>query len=180
MRAVFESSIPTISAVGHETDVTLSDFAADLRAPTPSAAAELAVPDINEILASLSGTAEYLRIRINDIIERYASSVEVLSGKIRIKNPIYAISANEQMLSAKSSEINEKFRTFIHTKEHMLSEKAAVISALNPLSVLMRGYAIAYKNTKVITSADEVSVGDEIRIKLNDGEIIAEVRQTEE
>ena len=180
VRAVFESSIPTISAVGHETDVTLSDFAADLRAPTPSAAAELAVPDINEILSSLNGTAEYLRIRTNDIIERYASSIEVLSGKIRIKNPIYAISANEQMLSAKSSEINEKFRTFIHTKEHMLSEKAAVISALNPLSVLMRGYAIAYKNTKVITSADEVSVGDEIRIKLNDGEIIAEVRQTEE
>ncbi len=180
VRAVFESSIPTISAVGHETDITLSDFAADLRAPTPSAAAELAVPDINELLASLNGTAEYLRIRINDIIDHYASCVELLYGKIRIKNPIYAISANEQMLSSKSKEINEKFRTFIHSKEHMLSEKAAVISALNPLSVLMRGYAIAYKNTKAITSAEEVSVGDEIRIKLNNGEIIAEVRQTEE
>lgn len=180
VRAVFDSSIPTISAVGHETDVTLSDFAADLRAPTPSAAAELAVPDINEMISSLNGVAEYLRIRIIEIIDRYSASVELLSNKIRINNPIYTISAHEQMLFAKESEITDKFRNLISSKEHLLSEKAAVISALNPLSVLMRGYSIAYKDEEVIFSADEVSAGDEIRIRLNNGEITAIVKQTEE
>lgn len=180
VRAVFDSSIPTISAVGHETDVTLSDFAADLRAPTPSAAAELAVPDISEILSSIIGMSEHLRLRINDIIDRYSTSVQILSDKIQLKNPFYTISANEQRLSAIDAEIKDRFTKLVSEKEYNLSEKAAVISALNPLSVLMRGYSITYKDKKVISSASEVSAGDEIQIRLNNGKITAVVKQTEE
>lgn len=175
VRAVFDSSIPTISAVGHETDVTLSDFAADLRAPTPSAAAELAVPDINDISSRLSRTLEHIRIKALGIIEKYNSSIELLAGRINKKNPLYSISVNEQILSAKQNEISDKFQKIIFEKEHALSEKAAVISALNPLSVLDRGYSIVYKNGKALISAEQVSSGDEICIKFKDGEITAVV-----
>ena len=180
VRAIFDSSIPTISAVGHETDVTLSDFAADLRAPTPSAAAELAVPDINEIMISLTNMSEYFSNRITDIIDRYDTSVQLLSDRIQLKNPIYTISANEQKITASEAEIKDRFTKLIAEKEYALSEKAAVISALNPLSVLMRGYSITYKDKKAVSSASELSVGDEIEIRLNSGKIKAVVKQTEE
>ena len=180
VRAVYGSSIPTISAVGHETDVTLSDFVADLRAPTPSAAAEMAVPDIKDIYASLVNTSEYLRMRIIEIIDKYSISVDLLSEKIRINNPINTISSNQRLLLTKENEITEKFKSLLFAKECLLSEKAAVISALNPLSVLMRGYAIAYKNDKVVFSSNDISVGDEIRIRFSSGEATAVVKKTEE
>ena len=180
VRAVYGSSIPTISAVGHETDVTLSDFVADLRAPTPSAAAEMAVPDIKDIYASLVNTSEYLRMRIIEIIDKYSISVDLLSEKIRINNPINTISSNQRLLLTKENEITEKFKSLLFAKECLLSEKAAVISALNPLSVLMRGYAIAYKNDKVVFSSNDISEGDEIRIRFSSGEATAVVKKTEE
>lgn len=175
VRAVFESSIPTISAVGHETDVSLSDFAADLRAPTPSAAAELAVPDISELISTLNGSIEYLRRRTNEIIERFELSLKLIDSDIQSKAPFRAIENNEQNLNRVFRDINEKMNNLIIQKEYKLSEKATLISALNPLSVLMRGYSIVYKDDNVIFSEKEVNTGDKIRIKLSDGELNAVV-----
>ena len=173
VRAVFDSSIPTISAVGHETDVTLSDFAADLRAPTPSAAAELAVPDLAEILDSVNTAEEYLKFRITEILNKYSTAVELLSKKLEACNPMYTITANEQKLNSKIQEIDDKFKSLVASKEHLMLEKATVISALNPLSVLLRGYSIVYKNEKAVFSAAEICSGDQLKIRLSDGEIDA-------
>ena len=161
VRAVFESSIPTISAVGHETDVTLSDFVADLRAPTPSAAAELAVPDISELLLTLDGSLSYFKRRVNEIIDKCDMSIKLIETNLH----------SDKLLS----EIEKKITTIIKEKEYKLSEKATLISALNPLAVLLRGYAVVYKNDKVITSVSDTEKGDEITIKLSDGEIKAVV-----
>ncbi len=173
VRAVFNCSIPTISAVGHETDFTLSDFAADLRAPTPSAAAELAVPDIGELMLSINDSAVYLKSRISEIIGYYSTAVDLLSSRIEAKNPINTISLNERMLDSVFGEISENFRLLITSKEYALSETASVIEALNPLSVLLRGYSIVYRKDEIISSANKLKTGDEIRIHLSDGEINA-------
>lgn len=175
VRAVFNSSIPTISAVGHETDFTLSDFAADLRAPTPSAAAELAVPDINELLISVNEADIYLKNRISEIIERYSTAVDLLSSRIESRNPLTALSMNENRIDSLFSDISEKYRTLISVKEHKLSETASVIEALNPLAVLLRGFSIVYKQDELIDSVKKLKSGDEIKIHLSDGEISATV-----
>lgn len=176
VRAIFNSSIPTISAVGHETDFTLSDFAADLRAPTPSAAAELAVPDIGELFTLVNDSAEYLKNRIFEIIERYSTAVDLLSTRIESKNPITALSINENRIDSVFNDISEKLRALISAKEHKLSETASVIEALNPLAVLLRGYSIVYKNNELIHSVNYLKSGDEITIHLSDGEIDAIVK----
>lgn len=176
VRAVFNSSIPTISAVGHETDFTLSDFAADLRAPTPSTAAELAVPDINELTVSIDDLSDYLKKRVLDIIERYNTSIDLISNKIQLNNPIISLSSNEKLLESLFGEITDKFNNLISLKQHQLSEISAVINALNPLSVLMRGYSIVYKDGRIIFSDDDVSSGDNIDIQLGKGKISAIVK----
>ena len=176
VRAVFNSSIPTISAVGHEIDFTLSDFAADLRAPTPSAAAEMAVPDIKELYSAVLGTAEFIRIRTAEIINKYKTDVELIQKKIQAESPMHRLKSDEQQLMAKFSEISDKYKALIASKEYRLAEKSSVISALNPLSVLMRGYSIVYKNNKVIFSADEVATGDEVNIRTSNGEFNAIVK----
>lgn len=175
VRAVFESSIPTISAVGHETDVTLSDFVADLRAPTPSAAAELAVPDISELLLTLEGSLSYFKRRVNEIIDKYDMSIKLIETNLHSKSPDRFLETIQQNFDKLLSEIEKKITTIIKEKEYKLSEKATLISALNPLAVLLRGYAVVYKNDEVITSVSDTEKGDEITIKLSDGEIKAVV-----
>ncbi len=175
VRAVFESSIPTISAVGHETDVTLSDFVADLRAPTPSAAAELAVPDISELLLTLEGSLSYFKRRVNEIIDKCDMSIKLIETNLHSKSPDRFLETIQQNFDKLLSEIEKKITTIIKEKEYKLSEKATLISALNPLAVLLRGYAVVYKNDKVITSVSDTEKGDEITIKISDGEIKAVV-----
>ncbi len=173
VRAVFESSIPTISAVGHEIDVSLSDFAADLRAPTPSAAAELAVPDINELMMTLNGSLEYFRRRTNELIKRCDISIRLIESKIMSHNPKQILVNQEQKLSEIQKTLKARINEILLFKEQALAEKAAVISALNPLAVLMRGYSIAYKDGKAVKKLSDVVKGDEIKIRLTDGEISA-------
>ncbi len=176
VRAVFNSDIPTISAVGHETDVSLSDFAADMRAPTPSAAAEIAVPDLSMIVNWLDEKHEYLKNRTNEIIDKHRALVEVVSNKIDSNNPIHVIESREHHVVTKFNEITDKLNKIISRKEYQLTEKVSVIDALNPLSVLMRGYSITYKNDKIVSTKKNINSGDEIRIRLSDGEIIAIVK----
>ena len=170
VRAIFNSSIPTISAVGHETDTTLSDYAADLRAATPSEAAELAVPDISSLMETFYGALEYIKRRTSEIIEYNELSLKLLSSEINLKSPIRKLESREQSLLSISENIQGKFSNIVSEKEHKLYEKASVISALNPLAVLTRGYSIIYKNDVSISSLKQLNSGDEITIKLSDGE----------
>lgn len=175
-RAVFASRIPTISAVGHEIDFSIADFTADMRAPTPSAAAELAVPEKETLSAALDTYKMRIAKQILTLFDRKLSGAENTYEKIRAKNPAQKLQNNEQLIENWRNEIRGKMQSILRSREQLVYAKAAVISALNPLAVLLRGYSIAYKEGSVISSIENVENGDEITVKLSDGEITAVVK----
>lgn len=175
-RAVFASRIPTISAVGHEIDFSIADFTADMRAPTPSAAAELAVPEKETLSAALDTYKARIAKQILTLFDRKLSVAENTYEKIRAKNPAQKLQNNDQLIENRRNEIRGKMQSILRSREQLVYAKASVISALNPLAVLLRGYSIAYKEGSVISSIENVENGDEITVKLSDGEITAVVK----
>ena len=175
-RAIFQSQIPVISAVGHETDFTIADFVADLRAPTPSAAAELAVPDIFELKSDLLGLKQHLSVLMRNLIVAEKEKIENLEKQITILSPTNKIYNSRQELS----NLYEKTVNLITLK--MNDEKAKIsllsskLNALSPLEVLSRGYSISFKNEMPIKSVSDVKIGDNIKIRVTDGEFFAEVK----
>ena len=176
-RAIYASKIPTISAVGHEVDTTIADLAADMRAPTPSAAAELAVPDIG----TLTGEIDALKDRSARAMSRTLSDIEKeLSGlakDVQLRSPKARIAAWEARLTSLKAEMSNNIHRRLEKSEHELMITAQTISSLNPLAVLSRGYAVATKDGKAVKSAEELKVGDLIDVKLDKGEITAEVKK---
>lgn len=175
-RAIYASKIPTISAVGHETDTTIADLVADMRAPTPSAAAELAVPDIsvlrNGVEALYKRTEALMRRRFYDL-ERELSSLE---KDVRLRSPWARIAAWEARLQSLGTAVSSGIRKKLAAAESSLAVKAQSISAMDPLGVLSRGYSVTTRNGKAVKSADELNVGDMIDVKLEMGEVSAEVK----
>ncbi|MCL2077128.1 MAG: exodeoxyribonuclease VII large subunit [Oscillospiraceae bacterium] len=148
-RAVYASRVPVISAVGHETDFTIADFAADLRAPTPSAAAELATPDLSEIIPALDNLMANLKRRVSGITEKKLSKLNYLVDII-------------------NSRVNH---LILHRKRELESAER-VINALNPEKVFKRGYAAVFdKDGRAIKTAENVGVGDELDVKLAYGKL---------
>lgn len=174
-RAVFNSKIPTISAVGHEIDFSIADFVADMRAPTPSAAAELAVPEKEALCAALDTYKKRISNQILSLFERKQNNSEYLYGKIRARNPAQVLRSNEQLLINRAADIRAKMQALLNSREQQLYSRASVISALNPLDTLLRGYSIAYKDGAVLSSVSKVDNGDEIKVRVSDGEITAVV-----
>ena len=178
-RAIYASKIPTISAVGHEIDTTIADLAADMRAPTPSAAAELAVPDIG----TLTGEIDALKNRSARAMSRTLSDREKeLSGlakDIQLRSPKARIAAWESRLMSIQTAMSNNIRRKLEKDEHELMITAQSIANLNPLAVLSRGYAVATKGGKVVKSAEELQVGDVIDVKFDKGEVTAEVKNIE-
>ena len=173
--AIYRSEIPVISAVGHETDFTISDFAADLRAPTPSAAAELAVPDIRDQAALVN--AYYLSCldSITADVEVRQQSLDIISQRLEYLNPQTVIDNKIQILDMLSQKINDKMNEIFTSKSNSFYQTVQKIDALNPLKVMTRGYAVVYNNSKPVSSVKEVNTGDKLKIRLSDGEISATV-----
>jgi exodeoxyribonuclease VII large subunit len=175
VRAISNSEIPVISAVGHETDFTLSDFAADLRAPTPSAAAEIAVPDVRE----LSVAAETLGERAKNLLLAKADARErelnLLTERASLKNFEIRLYDMMQNLDRTSDSLSKAYGILTEKKEALLAERAVKLNALSPLKVFERGYSIAYKGEKCVKSIEDVSLGDSLTIFLSDGEITSSV-----
>lgn len=174
--AVYESEIPVISAVGHESDFTICDFVADRRAPTPSAAAELAVPNRDEIKTSLdnlkSRMSNFLLGRINSFRNnlRYLSEAGVLS------DPTYMVNDRRMELLHLSEKLDIHIEKKLEKMRAVLGESVAKLEALSPLAVVSRGYSVvADANGETLKSIDNVSVGDALQIKMNGGELDAVV-----
>lgn len=178
-RAVYESRIPTISAVGHETDFSIADLAADMRAPTPSAAAELAVPDISVMLSAIEGTERRLQGYIKRIITENENTLNYRSEVLRALSPHNRIKNLSQRLENMSQVISDRVHAKMDNAEHEIDKVAEIISALNPMGVLVRGYSVTYHDGKIITSSQELKKGDEIEVCLADGRIRANVADTE-
>ena len=175
-RAIFESEIPVISAVGHETDFTISDFVADLRAPTPSAAAELAVTDIEDLKYTIKVNENRLRTSLKKKVEVMRLNLEKIMNSRVYKNPYQKINDLYVKIDRNVKSIENSITKKVKESKLKAVEQIAKLDALSPLKTLTRGYSIVQKDDKVITSVKQLKNDDEIDIKLKDGEARAIVK----
>ncbi len=193
-RAIYDSNVPIISAVGHEVDFTISDFVADMRAPTPTGAAEMAVPNIHDVLNNL----EQFKIRLSESIYKKINFsrlyLDSLTNSYVIKNPMMMFEQKQQKIDI----LTEKLQSVIayqidSAKTHLNNFKKSYIlvnpqniylnqqkellniiakmELLNPLKVLKRGYTITYKDNNIVNSINEVNINDKLNIHFSDGEV---------
>jgi len=166
-RAIFASAIPVISAVGHETDFTIADFVADMRSPTPSAAAELAVPDVMEWLAALAGFKQRLINLMQYKLQQAQWLLENL--KNRLRPPQYYLAQQAQRLDEVEHRLHLAMQHQLTYWQHRLVKASAALDLVSPLATLVRGYAIVSKGNKIVQTAKDVVVGDAVQTKLVDG-----------
>lgn len=182
-RAIFWSEIPIISAVGHEPDVTIADFVADLRASTPSNAAELAVPDQNEIYMSLLGEGERLEGAVTARLARYRQVTDRLANSRPMTDPGFYFREKRLLLDYQSSRLAHGMRHAAAGQRERLSALSAALDAMSPLKVLGRGYVIARRGDgKVLSSVRDIAAGEAFRLRLSDGELgcrVEEIREEE-
>lgn len=181
-RAIFSSKIPVISAIGHETDFTIADFVADLRAPTPSAAAELVVPDKNELFAKLTFYNSQLGNTVSATLEnakaQFHATLELFSIKL-LQEPIVE---HERRILELTNGLARSLSDKLDSEKQALRELAGKLGALSPLAILERGYSIALKLPKreIIKRVDAVNKRDNIEVIVHDGKIRCKVEGTKE
>ena len=173
--AVYNCETPIISGVGHETDFTVCDFVADVRASTPSAAAELAVPDRQELMSYYFKQKQYISAMLDRKIKTVQLRLENQQRRMSASSPKLKAEQLEKQLSAKSEKLTRFMNTYISDKENKLFAAKGKLDGLNPLNVLNRGYAIAEKDEKIITSSKQLKDGDDFTVILSDGKINAKV-----
>ena len=197
-RAIFNSRVPVISAVGHEIDFTIADFVADLRAPTPTAAAELAVPNIDTINTYLENAINRSTLSINNLIDSRKQTLTSFMTSYVLKKPAAMYEIKEQNLDFLIDKLNKEMKTILDSvnirlfksvnsyvmtnpdilykyKEQNLEHIINKLEVLNPMNTLKRGYAIIKKDEKVISDSQKVKKDDIINVALRDGKISAKV-----
>ena len=174
--SIFNSEIPIISAVGHETDFTIADFVADLRAPTPSAAAELAVPDIYELNKKIISYEDRLRNSLIKKVELMRLRYEKCMSSVVFKEPTRKINDNYIKIDMHIKQLENLIKQKCKTEKTKYIELVSKLDALSPLKTLSRGYTITEKDNKIIKSKSDLNAGDTINLKFIDGNVIAEVK----
>ena len=177
-RAIYDSEIPVISAVGHEPDVTIADYVADLRAATPSNAAELAVPDQNEVYAALLGMGERMEQGMDYRLSRQRQRLARLVASRAMTDPAAYFRDKRMLLDYQSSRLTHGLERSLSGQRQRLSGLAAALDAMSPLKVLGRGYAIARKEDgHVIASVNDAGAGERFELRLSDGSLCCEVKE---
>lgn len=181
-RAIWRSRIPVISAVGHETDFTIADFVADLRAPTPSAAAEMAVPMLQHLQETLVGLNVRLLEGIRNMLLRKRNSLEYLQSSYVLKYPDRILQQRRQQLDQAYTKLCVAFNDMLSKKRERLSRWAAALDALSPLAVLGRGYAVVTlkPSQRVVHSVEALNPGDNITVHFKDGRAHCKVEKIED
>lgn len=174
--SIYNSEIPIISAVGHETDFTIADFVADLRAPTPSAAAELAVPDIYEVRRKIDTYQDRLRMSLIKKVELMKLRYEKAMSSSVFKEPLRKVNDNYLKIDSYFKQIENTMKVKQEKEKTRYIELVAKLDTLSPLKTLYRGYSITEKDNKIIKSKEELKQGDLIHIKFMDGEKQAMVK----
>ena len=173
--AIYNSEIPIISAVGHETDFTIADFVADLRAPTPSAAAELAVPDIYEVKQKINQAQNKLKILLSKKLEIIKLRYEKCMNSAVFREPLRIIRDKQLTLDSYIKQLEKHIQEKKQQEKTKYVELVSKLDALSPLKTLTRGYSIIERNDKIIKSVKDLNTGDNIKLKLVDGEKQAEI-----
>ncbi len=174
-RTIYNCSTPIISAVGHETDTTIADFAADLRAPTPSAAAELAVPDMTVIYNKLDVLTKMLAQTFIMQLDTKYRRLEALEKRIEDAVPFARINSYKEKLSNIEKSLDSAYKNKLLNCSKILAEKSVQMDALSPLKTLARGYSLVYKEEQLVKSTEAVSAGDKVDIQLSDGIVSATI-----
>lgn len=177
INAVYESGIPVISAVGHETDFTICDFTADLRAPTPSAAAELAVPDMDAVMnriyslcsgigSSVRSKAEYEKMRLSSLSSRLAKS-----------GPSAAVDSYILRTDAAYDALSSSFRNLYNIMQSELAALTVKLDASNPAKTLARGFSVVIKDNRTVSDASQLKTGDMLTVRMSKGSVKCEVKE---
>lgn len=174
-KAIYNSELPVISAVGHETDFTIADFVADLRAPTPSAAAELAVPNIAEVELKLNTYQNRFRQALKKKTELMRLRYEKCMNSRVFKDPLQKINENYMLIDKYVKSIQTSIVTKYKDKKLEAIKLYSKLDALSPLKTLARGYSIAEKDGKIVHKASELKQGDKLTLRFEDGKVNTEV-----
>ncbi len=174
-REIFKSEIPIVSAVGHEIDYTICDFVADMRAPTPSAAAELVVPDVRDIVMGIDVVLERMHELVKSKITLAYDKVSCLEKIMKKLSPIVDLQNKMLMVDNLSSRLDLVYTSLIEKKYNCFSNLVAKLESLNPLAILSRGYSIIKKDNNIIKSTKCILPGDQVDITLSDGELLCSV-----
>lgn len=177
-RAIAASRIPVISAVGHETDFTIADFVADKRAPTPSAAAEMAVPDKRALLAHIQGQYERLQSGVRRRIEQGRARLRLLESRPVLARPGELLLEYRQRVDDAEERAGRAARDMLDQRERALAAAAGKLDALSPVATLARGYAVARRadTGQVVRRGGQVAAGDELLVRVVDAELTASVK----
>ena len=179
-RAIYDSELPVISAVGHEPDVTISDYVADVRASTPSNAAELAVPDMSEMRDALESYGIRASQAVRKMLARLSVRLNDLKSHRVLQDPMAYVSDRANELDYMTGRLVSAFEKQLLCDRGKFSELTASLDALSPLKVLSRGYAIAAnENGKYIKSVADVNADDKLRLTVTDGNILCSVLESE-
>ena len=170
-RSIYRSRVPVISAVGHETDYTIADFVADLRAPTPSAAAELVVRRKEELREKLSASVRRMEVAIKGAFEVKGERLKGLEGKVMAYNPVVRISSLYDEMKKKLKRLEACIEKTLEAKSSRLREQMGKLDALSPMAVLARGYSITWRlpERRIVREGKEVEVGDLVEVTLVKG-----------
>lgn len=178
--AIYNSDIPIISAVGHETDFTIADFVADLRAPTPSAGAELAVPDLFEVKNKLSTTKSRLSVLLTNSYKFKRKELDSILSRNIFTNPDFITEDRKIQLDNISEKLMNLYQNKIEKSKNSLLGYTTKLEALNPISVLNRGYLIASRENERIKSVKSIKKDDEVKLKFSDGTAMCRITDVTE
>ena len=174
-RAIYDSEIPIISAVGHETDFTIADFVADLRAPTPSAAAELAVPDILEVKQKIINYQNRSKLALKKKIEIVKLRFEKVMKSRIFTDPMRKVMDNSIILDDYMKRLENAMKEIKTEKKNKYTELVTKLDSISPLKTLIRGYSLTEKDGKIIKKSSQIKKGDIVTIKFSDGDKSAEI-----
>lgn len=173
--AVHDCNTPVVTAVGHETDTTIVDYVSDMRAPTPSAAAEICTPDKSEIISALTLVEKRLNTAYERILDKKLALLQAKVTELKALSPERRLERLENDIDSRKSRLSYLMQSKLKVAESRLMKDHALLTALSPFSVLERGYSITTKNGRVILDKDDIAVGDSIEIRLSNTGITAEI-----
>lgn len=179
-KAIYDCKIPIISAVGHEIDFTISDYVSDLRAATPTAAAELAVPNIIEIKENIYQTKLNAVKNMNNILNNNKNKLDSLKDSFILKNPMSLYAVKEQKLSNLIDILNNNTKNLLNKNNSKYDLCINKLKLLNPLYILEKGYSVVYNNNKIINNINDLKINDLLDIKLFKGNIKAKIMEVKD
>ena len=180
-RSIFRSKIPVVSAVGHETDFTICDFAADRRAPTPSAAAELTVPDAPELRRKINNITGRLELILSQNVNLQRQKLRRLSERRVLTSPAAVIDEKRMMTLSAEQRLESNIKLILSRKKNDFIQYTSKLEALNPMSIITRGYSAVFREAgTLIKSVKQIEIGDDFYFKTSDGEVSGEVKEIRE